>query len=285
MMIEVATHSATAASNWFAIPNSGHSELIPPSGSRTPCQRKYPQSATMRPLVANTDGYQLVRPSGFHAWPSASCSMKRPTRVPASSTVRMNSASNMSAKWYHNAITACPPRLLEKMCAMPTANAGAPPVRLNNVCSPTLCASACMDAAVTGNPQLVIMLEAFSGSWPAIPAGLLIAKYVPGSTTHAATVAMIATSDSATIAPYPTMRASVSQRINFGVVPLEINEWNPLIAPHAIVMNANGNSLPANTGPVPSVNRVSAGMCSVGCITNIPMASKPMVPSFTNVLR
>ena len=29
--------------------------------------------------------------------------MNRPTRVPASITVRMNSASNMMAKWYQNA--------------------------------------------------------------------------------------------------------------------------------------------------------------------------------------
>jgi len=34
--IVVATHSAIAASNWFAMPNSGHSELMPPSGSITP---------------------------------------------------------------------------------------------------------------------------------------------------------------------------------------------------------------------------------------------------------
>src|SRR5438128_11786749 len=223
-MIVVATHNATVASNWLQMPNSGHSELIPPSGSFTPCHRKYPQAATISPLVNRMDGYQLVRPSGFHTCPNASCNMKRPTRVPASSTVRMNSASNMSAKWYHSAITACPPRLFEKMCAIPTANAGAPPVRLNNVCSPRLRANAYIPAAVTGNPHALIVLAAFSGSCPAIPDGLLIAKYVPGSRTHAATVAMIATMDSATIAPYPTSRISVSRLINFGVVPLEISE-------------------------------------------------------------
>ena len=80
------------------MPNSGHSELIPPSGSFTPCHRKYPQAATISALVARIEGYQLVRPSGFHTWPSASCTMKRPTRVPASSTVRINNASNMMAK-------------------------------------------------------------------------------------------------------------------------------------------------------------------------------------------
>ena len=38
--------------------------------------------------------------------PIESCSMKRATRVPASTAVRMNSASNMIAKWYQNAIIA-----------------------------------------------------------------------------------------------------------------------------------------------------------------------------------
>jgi hypothetical protein len=40
MMIVVPTQSATAASNWFAMPNSGQSELMPPSGSVTPWYRK-----------------------------------------------------------------------------------------------------------------------------------------------------------------------------------------------------------------------------------------------------
>ena len=38
--------------------------------------------------------------------PSMSCTMKRPTRVPASSVVRMKSASNMIAKWYQSAFSA-----------------------------------------------------------------------------------------------------------------------------------------------------------------------------------
>ena len=36
MMTVVPTHSATVASNWLAIPNSGQRELIPPNGSTTP---------------------------------------------------------------------------------------------------------------------------------------------------------------------------------------------------------------------------------------------------------
>ena len=55
--------------------------------------------------------------------------MKRATRVPASSVLRMNSASNMIAKWYQSAITAPPPSECAKMCAIPTASEGAPPVR------------------------------------------------------------------------------------------------------------------------------------------------------------
>jgi hypothetical protein len=38
--IVVATVRATAASSWFAIPNSGKSWLIPPSGSVAPVHRK-----------------------------------------------------------------------------------------------------------------------------------------------------------------------------------------------------------------------------------------------------
>ena len=73
-------------------------------------------------------------------------------------------------------------------------------------------------------------------------------------------MAMTATSDSAIIAPYPTMRASTSRRISLGVVPLEIREWNPLTAPQAMVMKANGKIFPANTGPLPSTKLVNAGM-------------------------
>ena len=102
---------------------------------------------------------------------------------------------------------------------------------------------------------------------------------------NARNMAITATADSASIAPYPTMRVWVSRAINLGVVPLEIKEWKPLTAPHAIVINAKGKSFPANTGPVPSMKRVSAGMCRVGRSSRIPTASSEIVPSFTNVLR
>ena len=49
-------------------------------------------------LDLESAGYQATRPSGSYTCRSRSCSMKRPTRVPASSVVRMKSASNMMAK-------------------------------------------------------------------------------------------------------------------------------------------------------------------------------------------
>ena len=43
-----------------------------------------------------------------------------------------------------------------------------------------------------------------------------------------------------------------------------MSAWKPQIEPQAMVMNAKGKSAPAKTGPVPSVKRVSAGICSGG---------------------
>ena len=85
-------------------------------------------------------GYHDVRPSAGDRWPSSSCSMKRPTRVPASIVVRMNTASNMIAKWYQSA-SPLPLNTPERMPAMPTARLGAPPVRESSVDSPICLAS------------------------------------------------------------------------------------------------------------------------------------------------
>src|SRR5256885_15170099 len=75
--------------------------------------------------------------------------MKRPTRVPASSTVRIKSASNMMAKWYQMLRRPSPPMVLEKICAMPTASEGAPPARFQSASSPTLWARSVMVCAAT----------------------------------------------------------------------------------------------------------------------------------------
>ena len=80
-------------------------------------------------------------------------------------------------------------------------------------------------------------------------------------------------------------RTSPSLRKSFGVVPLETSAWNPDTAPHAIVINTNGKSLPANIGPVPSTNLVKAGSLSSGCVSTMEQASSATVPNFRNVDR
>ncbi|SLH01649.1 Uncharacterised protein [Mycobacteroides abscessus subsp. abscessus] len=70
------------------------------------------------------------------------------------------------------------------------------------------------------------------------------------------------------------------------MVPEEISAWKPESAPQAMVMNRNGNRLPAKAGPVPLVaNSEIAGAFSTGMVTRMPMASRPMVPIFMNVDR
>ena len=78
---------------------------------------------------------------------------------------------------------------------------------------------------------------------------------------------------------------SFSRASNLGVVPEEMIAWNPETAPQAIVMKQNGKTAPANTGPVPSMNFVSAGIWSEGMSTRIATAKKPTAPIFKNELR
>src|SRR4051812_22279212 len=127
------------------------------------------------------------------------------------------------------AVKRSPPSARENICAIPSANAGAPPVRLKSVSSPTLLARLDMSAAVIGKFHEEIIAVAAVGEPPTTPAGLLMAKYAPGLSVQAATMAMMATNDSAAIPAYPTMRMCDSRAISLGVVPLEINEWKPLM--------------------------------------------------------
>ena len=80
-------------------------------------------------------------------------------------------------------------------------------------------------------------------------------------------------------------RASLSLVSILGVVPEATSAWKPLMAPQAMVMKANGNSLPAKTGPLPSTNCVTAGMRSEGMTTKIPRASMRITPIFMKVER
>jgi hypothetical protein len=74
--------------------------------------------------------------------------MNRPTLVPASTVVRMNRASNMIAKWYQKARRPFPVAA-EKICDMPIASVGAPPVRATSVSSSTALAAACSSPGET----------------------------------------------------------------------------------------------------------------------------------------
>jgi len=71
----------------------------------------------------------------------------------------------------------------------------------------------------------------------------------------------------------------------FGVVPLAINVWKPLIAPQAMVIKQKGKIFPGTTGPDPSIKCVSAGMCNFGNTKKIPATSAKIVPNFMNVLK
>ena len=73
--------------------------------------------------------------------------------------------------------------------------------------------------------------------------------------------------------------------IIFGVVPEAISACQPDTAPQAMVMNRNGNRLPAQTGPVPSTNLVTAGICRSGRTIMMPIASSRMVPILRKVDR
>src|SRR6476660_3852447 len=138
-----------------------------------------------------------------------------------------------------------------------------------------------MAAAVTGNPQPLMVATAASGVAPTTPAGEFTAKNTPGCSEAAAIRAMTATKLSSSMEPYPTDSAWRSRASSLGVVPEEMSEWNPETAPQAMVIKQNGKILPAKMGPVPSTKRVKAGSFNSGRSTRMPTASSTTTPSFT----
>ena len=52
-----------------------------------------------------------------------------------------------------------------------------------------------------------------------------------------------------------------------------------------MVMNRNGNRLPDHTGPVPSMNLVTAGIFNSGWTKMMPTASSAIVPTLRKVDR
>jgi hypothetical protein len=119
-----------------------------------------------------------------------------PMRVPASIVVRMNSASNMIAKWYQTARAVRLWNTPESIWAMPSAKVGAPPARPTIVRSPTLEARAAMSAGVTAKPRALMCCVTVATS-----PFTLIAKYSPGAIEQAAMTAMTPTHISVIMAP------------------------------------------------------------------------------------
>ena len=103
--------------------------------------------------------------------PTISWIMKRQTRVPASTVVRMNSASNRMAKWYQIPISALPPKTPDRMLAMPTASVGAPPVRESIDSSPTSFATCVNMSGVTRKPQFDTVWRGLRGGRSDQPRG------------------------------------------------------------------------------------------------------------------
>ncbi len=82
------------------------------------------------------------------------------------------------------------------------------------------------------------------------------------------------------------IRACDSFSISLGVVPELMSAWKPEMDPQAMVMNRNGNRLPAKAGPVPVwANCVTAGIWICGAVKTMPRARTPMVPTFMKVER
>ena len=159
-------------------------------------------------------------------------------------------------------------------------------MRPTSVCSPTAAAAAVSCSGEMVNPMFATAAEAVSTVGPRTVPGMFIAKYRPWSSTHAAASAQIATNDSMSMAPYPIIRTCDSFSMSFGVVPDATREWKPDSAPQAIVMNTNGNSDPANTGPVPlNANSVNAGVCIIGQASRIDTASRTITPIFMKLDR
>ncbi len=173
--------NAMAASSWLAIPNRGKSTLMPPSGSVTPMSRMAPHRAQTTMVEIQLPrvhvGSLKRRRPGME--PRESVIMKRATRVPASTVVRMNRASNMMAKWYQNAFMPAPPKMLARISDMPNARVGAPPVREITDASPTPSAASWIWAALRslpGSPMELTQVAADSGVPPVSASGAFMTK-------------------------------------------------------------------------------------------------------------
>ena len=75
--------------------------------------------------------------------------------------------------------------------------------------------------------------------------------------------------------PYPTKRASSSERTCLAEVPDESREWNPDMAPQAMVMNKKGHMLGACAG---------AAWTAGATISSLPPMDATMTPKTSSTM-
>ena len=188
--------------------------------------------------------------------------MKRLTPVPAWGTVRMKRASNMMAKWYQNAMTAWPPRVWKKCCAMPRAMRR----RAAGAVEQGLLADRVRQrrhlAGVLREPPCADGVRRGSGSLPHDAGGAVDGEVDAGLQDTGR--------DHGHDGDHGLgHHATVAERSGFRFRAGSVWAWcrwksgneTRLMAPQAMVIKAKGKILPANAGPVPSAERVRGGMC------------------------
>src|SRR5208283_2554634 len=92
-----------------------------------PVYTRYPQKKEKRALVKTMPGTHFFSDNLGTTLPIISWRRYLPTLVPVSTAVRMNTASNMMAKWYQYDIRPLRKETELNMYAIPTASETAPP--------------------------------------------------------------------------------------------------------------------------------------------------------------
>ena len=178
--------------------------------------------------------------------------MKRPTRVPASSVVRMNSASNMIAKWYQSAIAVGPAEhVREHVRHADRETRRAAGAREQRRLADVAARAARMLGRVRARSPSCESLPPPLAAVVPMSAGRRVDREVDAGREHAGGDQRHHRDQRLHAASRRSrsMRASGSRSSSFGVVPDEISAWKPEIAPQAIVMKRTGTACPAKTGP------------------------------------
>ena len=147
--------SATAASIWLEMPNSGQSVFTPPSGSVTPWYRKYPQAPTQSAVADDVghpgfgvahgrdeDAQQVLQ----HEAPGPRAGIDG-----GQDEQRLEQDGEVVPEGHHRLAA----DELVRRCAPCRRQASArPPAREMMLISPTSCAVWAISAAVTGKPMV-----------------------------------------------------------------------------------------------------------------------------------